>query len=637
MPPAARITDLHVCPVAAGPVVTGESTVLVGYLPAARVGDQATCGSGKDGIETGEPSVLIGYKDAARIGDMTTNGGTITTGFPSVLIGDPVEKTPCDIETLEVVATVQGPKPKVRRLSTSERLRGGPIACEVSGEVQRLLKEYDLVIDAVADYTSEADADPLEKVELVATSTYYGKCSVFQHPKMMLTPRSAVEALPEPILVRQAALPKREFYAASSVWDWDNFGGGLGVIIQIIGLMWPDNSTSLLEVESFGCGVRKDGKDAKIRLNTLVRIFRKDDWKISLSIPPLFSRSRERSKTMDLRNGDVTTERSVTTKPMFGRDASGSTYSTTTGGSAVQGGNEWKRGQDGKVTGSEFQWRADGTPEDASWTPQADGFGRAFDPGSTQDLRGVSDLILKITHNGQELEVSKVAIKKLFETFKKLMNFVEEFRKLLDKLPQVGGKITFEYAFLEGSVEGAWKPEMVDEAVAGRYLPVRTQFTLEIKLLLVMLKLEGSFGLDVQLAFSNKLVCKVALELKFELPFSVSIPTPTSKFSVDLKPELTGKVEGRAEVEVFGWSLIDAKAGVEAGISAAVTFSVDPKPELNGTVTRKRIVFKAHYKSAWGSPKSYTHEFWPEKDIFKFPEPKEPRAPGVGGGASGSR
>jgi uncharacterized Zn-binding protein involved in type VI secretion len=88
MPPAARITDAHTCPVhGGGPVITGEGTVFIGYMPAARVGDTLVCPPAVDVIRAGEPSVIIGYKDAARIGDPTTHNGVIAMGCPSVIIG----------------------------------------------------------------------------------------------------------------------------------------------------------------------------------------------------------------------------------------------------------------------------------------------------------------------------------------------------------------------------------------------------------------------------------------------------------------------------------------------------------------------------------------------------------------------
>lgn len=95
MPPAARITDNHLCPKSepgpvphvGGPVIIGEPTVLIGFQPAARIGDKLTCVGPPDSVAAGEPSVLIGNKDAARLGDPTSHGGHIVAGCPTVLIG----------------------------------------------------------------------------------------------------------------------------------------------------------------------------------------------------------------------------------------------------------------------------------------------------------------------------------------------------------------------------------------------------------------------------------------------------------------------------------------------------------------------------------------------------------------------
>jgi uncharacterized Zn-binding protein involved in type VI secretion len=93
--PAARITDMHVCPMSTGPVPhvggpilpAGEPTVLIGGMPAARVGDMATCVGPPDSIVMGSTTVLIGGAPAARMGDSTAHGGTIVAGAPTVLIG----------------------------------------------------------------------------------------------------------------------------------------------------------------------------------------------------------------------------------------------------------------------------------------------------------------------------------------------------------------------------------------------------------------------------------------------------------------------------------------------------------------------------------------------------------------------
>ncbi|MDD2938702.1 MAG: PAAR domain-containing protein [Proteiniphilum sp.] len=93
--PAARITDMHTCPMVTGTVPhvggpilpPGEPTVLIGGLPAARVGDMGTCTGPPDSIAVGSATVLIGGMPAARMGDITAHGGTIVAGAPTVLIG----------------------------------------------------------------------------------------------------------------------------------------------------------------------------------------------------------------------------------------------------------------------------------------------------------------------------------------------------------------------------------------------------------------------------------------------------------------------------------------------------------------------------------------------------------------------
>ena len=95
MPLAARLTDMHVCPMVTGvvPHVGGPilppccPTVIIGMLPAARVGDMALCVGPPDVIAQGSSSVMIGYMPAARIMDMTVHGGMIVMGCPTVIIG----------------------------------------------------------------------------------------------------------------------------------------------------------------------------------------------------------------------------------------------------------------------------------------------------------------------------------------------------------------------------------------------------------------------------------------------------------------------------------------------------------------------------------------------------------------------
>lgn len=98
MPPAARITDMHTCPMqtpglppiphVGGPIVgPGTPTVLIGGLPAAKMGDTCICVGPPDSIVKGSSTVMIGGTPAIRMGDTTAHGGSIVLGLPTVMIG----------------------------------------------------------------------------------------------------------------------------------------------------------------------------------------------------------------------------------------------------------------------------------------------------------------------------------------------------------------------------------------------------------------------------------------------------------------------------------------------------------------------------------------------------------------------
>lgn len=98
MPLAARLTDMHSCPMqtpglppiphVGGPIIgPGIPTVLIGKMPAAVLGDNLVCVGPPDTIVKGSATVMIGGKPAARMGDTTAHGGSILIGCPTVLIG----------------------------------------------------------------------------------------------------------------------------------------------------------------------------------------------------------------------------------------------------------------------------------------------------------------------------------------------------------------------------------------------------------------------------------------------------------------------------------------------------------------------------------------------------------------------
>jgi uncharacterized Zn-binding protein involved in type VI secretion len=94
MPPAARIADMHVCPMwtglvphVGGPVLPpGAPTVMLGGMPAARVTDMLVCAGGPDMIVLGSFVTMFQGMPAAYMGSMTAHGGVVVMGFPMAMI-----------------------------------------------------------------------------------------------------------------------------------------------------------------------------------------------------------------------------------------------------------------------------------------------------------------------------------------------------------------------------------------------------------------------------------------------------------------------------------------------------------------------------------------------------------------------
>ncbi len=94
--PAARLTDLHLCPLVTGPVphvggpvtAPGAPTVLIGALPAARATDMCSCVGPPDMIAKGSPTVLTMGLPQARVADTCAHGGAIVMGCFTVLVGE---------------------------------------------------------------------------------------------------------------------------------------------------------------------------------------------------------------------------------------------------------------------------------------------------------------------------------------------------------------------------------------------------------------------------------------------------------------------------------------------------------------------------------------------------------------------
>ena len=97
--PAARLGDMHVCPMVTpgtppiphvGGPISGPCapTVIIGGMLAARVSDMAVCVGPPDIIVMGSATVITCGQPQARISDQCAHGGKIVAGCPTVIVGD---------------------------------------------------------------------------------------------------------------------------------------------------------------------------------------------------------------------------------------------------------------------------------------------------------------------------------------------------------------------------------------------------------------------------------------------------------------------------------------------------------------------------------------------------------------------
>ena len=96
--PAARATDSHFCPaplesgtgthVGGLIAVAGGRTVFIDHLLAAVQGDPCVCPGSPNSIAGGSARVHINGQPAARLHDPTAHGGQVSSGSPTVSIGD---------------------------------------------------------------------------------------------------------------------------------------------------------------------------------------------------------------------------------------------------------------------------------------------------------------------------------------------------------------------------------------------------------------------------------------------------------------------------------------------------------------------------------------------------------------------
>ena len=578
MPPAARITDLHTCPVpthVGGPVVVGEPTVLIGYMPAARVGDQLICAPGPDVVAQGENTVLIGSSPAARLGDPTVHGGKIVVGCPTVLIGSQAQ-----------VATLKTDKPFCEECERKRRAREaaardamgvqtvshanvglglhlgpGPTqakpAAKPAPSAQPKPCDFDVVevlckhcgaartiagvkfhVDAQGKQVSDHVRSPNAKrpflpdrFEVIADDEVTVKVSGGpghhdgSHPTITLTQPAQIGA---PVVVHGAAEHKFKVAYAHGWFEQRLKGASsLGFVGAIKQFFCPEPLVYGLRVAA--CGVRSHGHPFQ-QLDHTIRAYPGDIFKLTLTLPSV--KKVEHAAFAGTEGDALALDYSKTTTKGFPGSTTAQSHAVRLGGPSAGYTHE------DKVT-----------------------------PGDSA-LKATAKSI-KITRNdGDITESFKVAefIDFVAAIRAKIMDVVDFVKAIANKSPKIGWSLTFSLELFAGSLEYSWGyKEWPKDHTVYRY------WKIEAALTVISCKLELAFGASLL-----KAKAQVYGALSGDLKITAS--KEANPDAVGLAASVTAALTPGGEVGVRGglgdW--IEVVGKVNAGFEGSTKIELSP-------------------------------------------------------------
>ena len=535
MPPAARISDMHTCPVpthVGGPVAIGEMTVLIGFMPAARVTDMLVCAAGPDVVAKGEDTVLIGNLPAARLGDPTVHGGKIVVGCPTVIIGSvaqvstlKTDKPFCEEcerkKQQRVAATAElrsavaepapAPAPAAKRVAPAPTQTAAPakpvavkqpVPCDVDAVElkckhcgkpdERELTALHFKLDAQGKVTGDHPRSPNKKrlylpdrFEVLAGDTVTVKLSGgpgyhdASHPKLTLTQPPAIGAA---VVVKgKTSHDFKVEYTPGWFEQRLKQATSLGFVGAIKQFFFPPALVYGLAVET--CGVRKSGHTF-VGMQHAIHVYPGDSFKLALSLPSVKKVERTSSKLTE--GKETVRERSETVTRGYGA-------------TSHMRGEELRTGAGTSYTAKEsVSDRRDGIEHARTLSEKGGGFSdtEEYKAGKATDRAHVATAkSFEISHNNNDITRSfKVAefIEFVADIRAKCMDVIEFIQAIGKKSPQVGWSFSFSLELFSGTLEYSWGyKEWAKDHTVYRY------WKIEAGLTVISCRLELAFGVTL--------------------------------------------------------------------------------------------------------------------------------------------
>jgi uncharacterized Zn-binding protein involved in type VI secretion len=649
MPPAARISDLHTCPLpnhVGGPVIVGEPTVLIGYMPAARVGDQLVCALGPDSVARGEDTVLIGSSPAARIGDPTSHGGKIVVGCPTVIIGSVAQvatlKTDrpfceeCERKRRkrEAAAKEQAQVSVFAKGNVGTGLHLGPAATQapskaaVAAVTESKPCDFDVVelkcthcgkdrtiagvkfqLDAQGKPQGDHVRSPNKKrpflpdrFEVIADEEITVKVSGGpgyhdgKHPTLTLTPPAAIGGAPV-IVHGQTSHNFKIAYTSGWFEQRLKASKGLGFGGALKQFFFP--APLVYDLRVAACGSRKQGASFTA-LAQSIHAYPGDIFKIALSLPAV--KKTERQSFSGKEGASKVKESSETVSKGY----PGSSH--TKGEELRTGGPTQSYALKESVTD-----RKGGVEQTQKVTQTPDGkLGYTDDIEATKASEHAALAMAKsieISRNNADITNSfKIAefIEFVADLRAKCMDVIDFIRALADKSPKIGWSLSFSLELLSGSLEYSWGyKEWSKDHTVYRY------WKIEAALTVISCKLELAFGAEL-------LKAKAQVYGSLSADLKVSASKEADPDAAGLAASVSAALSPGGEIGVRGalgdW--IEVIGKINAGFEGSTKIELSPfKWTVKIELSDGKGTFVA--KSKFGLSYEAKKTLWDRRDILK--------------------
>ncbi|MCZ6643285.1 MAG: hypothetical protein O7F71_17050, partial [Gammaproteobacteria bacterium] len=474
-------------------------------------------------------------------------------------------------------------------------------------------------------------------LEVDVSGSTIGNCPVQQHPVTMVTDLSNLSSewnqtgrpgLPGPL--KLLAPP----YARGGKEKW-------------LAPFWPGEDYRDVAVFVDSCGVNENAQPVT-RLEALVRVYRDDDYSLSIKIPPLGAASLKGSRTTSALGTEKTSfsaegrmgslegkaERSTTRTEEAGTDLVKTTTMTGYGGESDEFSTTTGT-KDGKAA---VEYSLTTTIEDPNaprGVKKARTYTATVAPGeklafTAEDAPMELKPEVKFTRNGGEIDLGKF----INDILNLKAHICEAFNNIENWVPKIGWSASLEIAILEGTIEGKWGSRIPKSAPASdRYAPVETWVSIGFEVKVIEVTLTASFGIDFSSPdlfdwFGVK-PYELILKATGSIGASASLSAKVEVSSIDPmalpdapKTEGGGKPQFNVHglISVMGYRA-EAKGGIEGGIKieCELRVSLTVVPHIKGNMVMEETKIYAYYVDTISGARSgrYDRKLFDERELWK--------------------